>query len=84
MAYSHGGPVRHNKRGYILTMDQSQHAADAVYTLQGYLADATTLDLVYLTLLDVAQSERLRSLPVVAKCTVLLKRYLFRCDQSDA
>jgi hypothetical protein len=53
--------------------------ADAVYTLQGYLADESTLDLVYLTLVDVAHCERLRSAPVVAKCAVLLKRYLFRC-----
>lgn len=56
----------------------SAFTSEALRTLQDYLANASTIDIGYTVLLEHALAERDRSPPVVAKCVLLLKRYLFR------
>eukprot|EP00897_Mesotaenium_endlicherianum_P002571 jgi/Mesen1/2341/ME000155S01421 len=57
---------------------------DPLRTLQDYLGDPATVDVVYLVLLEHALAECERSPQVLVKCAALLKKYLFMYVPSHA
>ncbi|CAI9092445.1 OLC1v1027674C1 [Oldenlandia corymbosa var. corymbosa] len=61
----------------------SSTASEALRTLRDYLASSSTIDLAYGVLLEHTLSERERSPAVVARCVLLLKRYLLRYKPSE-
>lgn len=67
------------RRAVASCLSATYHSSsEAVRTLQDYLSNPSTADLVYTVLLEHANAERDRSPPVVARCVSLLKRYLLR------
>lgn len=78
-------PLRRAVADYLSSSSPATHAgshsavvSEASRTLRDYLASLTTTDLAYSIILEHTLAERERSPAVVARCVVLLKRYLLR------